>query len=86
MEDTNVLLQHKPHILQVVDQAKKGKLLQTAFPGMEAFDYRRPADTVLVFALGGATYMEASYLSQVGGVVYGGSSIVSYKDFLSAVE
>jgi hypothetical protein len=53
---------------------------------MASFDYKQPANRVLVFSLGGATYSEACALSQLGGVTYGSNEMLNERGFIEDVR
>jgi vacuolar protein sorting-associated protein 45 len=77
-----VFLQHKPFVTQIVDQLLKGRLSQHQYISTQPFDFKVPAKRVIVFIVGGATYVEAKELESLNNVVLGSTNLINSKQFL----
>ena len=80
--EQNVFLQHKPFVTQIVDQLLKGRLSQHQYISTQPFDFKVPAKRVIVFIVGGATYVEAKELESLNNVVLGSTNLINSKQFL----
>jgi vacuolar protein sorting-associated protein 45 len=92
----NVLLQHKPLLMNVIDQAFKGKLSQTEYPAMQTNPTGGGqiggASNLIVFVVGGVTYEEAKEIavtynqgSEVR-VLIGGNVVHNSKSFMADIS
>ncbi|XP_063877398.1 vacuolar protein sorting-associated protein 45-like [Scylla paramamosain] len=91
----NVYTQHKPLLLETLEEVMKGRLREGAFPYCGNAPSMPPGTKpqhVVVFIIGGATYEESLAVHQFNTkssntrVILGGSTIHSTASFLSSVE
>lgn len=80
--EQNVFLQTRPYLATLVEQLQKGMLSQQMYPATQPFDFKAPAQKVIVFVVGGATYGEAQVLNAMKNVVLGSSTLLSSTSFL----
>lgn len=83
--EQNVFLQHKPFLISIVEQLQKGSLSQQQYPATSPFDFKTPSPKVIVFIVGGATYVEAKELNSMKNVILGSTTLLSSATFLSGV-
>lgn len=91
----NVYTQHKPLLVETLDDLSKGRLKETSYPFLgnnSSSATKRPQD-VIVFMIGGATYEEALSVHQINQsstsglrVILGGSTVHNSSSFLNEVE
>ena len=84
--EQNVFLQHKPYVTQIVDSLFKGRLSPQQYTSTQPFDFKVPAQRVIVFIVGGATYVEARELESLKNVILGSTSLLNSKQFLTQVQ
>jgi len=80
--EQNVFMQHKPYITQIVDALLKGRLSQQQYTSTQPFDFKVPAQRVIVFIVGGATYVEARELESLKNVILGSTSLLNSTQFI----
>jgi len=78
-------LQHKPYITQIVDALLKGRLSQQQYTSTQPFDFKVPAQRVIVFIVGGATYVEARELESLKNVILGSTNLLNSTQFIKSV-
>ncbi|RHZ56226.1 hypothetical protein Glove_405g4 [Diversispora epigaea] len=87
----NVYTQHSPHLRQTIELLLKCKLKETSYPYIEGGTKDRPQD-IIIFMVGGATYEEARYVSQINSttpgvrIVLGGTTVHNSQSFLNEVQ
>ena len=81
----NVYTQHVPLLIHTLSAALKGKLRESAFPGVGAIP-TAPPRSIVVFVVGGVTYEEGTKVAEMnsGGirVVLGGTMVHNSNTFL----
>lgn len=88
----NVYTQHRPLILEYLEQLKTGKLRDTTFPIIKGASLKGEVQNVMIYIVGGVTYEEAYYVAQFNknnpsiNVTIGGSCMINSVGFLSSVK
>jgi len=82
----HVYTQHTPLLVSTLEALMKNKLSPTDFPGIDRIN-ARPPSLVMVYIIGGATYLEAEYVRKFSlenkcTVLLGGSHIHSPNSFI----
>lgn len=81
----NLFLQTRPQVATLCEQMQRGQLSQQLYPCTQAFDSKQPAQKIVVFIVGGATYCEAKALNELNNVVLGSTHMLSSKSFLKSL-
>ena len=90
-EVDNVYTQHRPFLLQTLEQLKLGKLSEPLYPFKDKRVYRDKPQDVVVFVVGGCTYEEARCVAQFNAengdmrVILGGTCIHNFTSFRQEV-
>jgi len=85
----HVYTQHTPFLISILEALMKNKLSTVDFPGINRISARRPS-LVLVYIVGGATYLEAEYVRKFSAenkctVLLGGSHMHSPNSFIKQI-
>jgi hypothetical protein len=72
-------------VTQIVDQLFKGRLSPQQYISTQPFDFRVPAERVIVFIVGGATYVEAKELESLNNVILGSTNLINSAQFIDQV-
>ena len=91
----NIYIRHKPPLQDVVTDALKGKLKDSAYPLADTHEVRAPREhkpqDVIVFVVGGATFAEAFTVASLSKanppcrIIIGGTHIHNSRSFLDEV-
>ncbi|CAH1796939.1 unnamed protein product [Owenia fusiformis] len=88
----NVYTQHKPYVIELLDDIIKGKLREASYPYLGTSQLKDRPQDIVVFIIGGTTYEEAYAIHKLNRetpgvrVVLGSTSIHNTKSFFDEVS
>ena len=90
-EVENLLLAHKPALLNTISLAMQGKLTTQKFSTLQPFNYNERPENLIVFMVGGATFQEArelstTYNTESDRVIMGGTYMHNSRSFIAEIS
>lgn len=88
---TNIYTQHKPYIMEILEQILKNQLKEVDYPSLTTISSKERPQEIIVFIVGGATYEEALHVAQLNAsnnsvrVVLGGTTVHNSSSFLKEI-
>lgn len=89
---TNIYAQHKPLLVEILDQISKNRLKDTIYPFISGQATPNRPNDVIVFIVGGTTYEEALFVNEFNNtntgmrVILGGTYVQNSRSFLDGVK
>ncbi|KAF7458882.1 vacuolar protein sorting-associated protein 45 [Cryptosporidium felis] len=89
--NTNIYIQHKTLLYNILENLIKGKLKSSRFPSTDSFCPNKRPQRIMVFIVGGVTFEEARDANVIKNlydveIILGGTKILNSKHFIDEIE
>ncbi|KAL4473621.1 hypothetical protein ABPG74_022485 [Tetrahymena malaccensis] len=86
----NLFAQHKPYIMNIINQIGEGTLKESEFTTTDLHSFREKPNEIIIFIVGGATYEEAQHIGSMNrdkytNILLGGTYIHNSQTFMSEI-
>ncbi|EAR92468.1 vacuolar protein sorting-associated protein (macronuclear) [Tetrahymena thermophila SB210] len=86
----NLFAQHKPYIMNIINQIGEGTLKESEFTTTDLHSFREKPNEIIIFIVGGATYEEAQHIGTMNrdkytNILLGGTYVHNSQTFMSEI-